>query len=71
MPERLSVWRKAGPDRKVNSVTAERLSKKVVRIDTKATLPAKPYSYRFRLSPIPGNVTSLGDMSRISFDLAP
>jgi len=40
MPKRLSVWRKAGSDRKVNSVAAERLSKKVVRIDVKATLPA-------------------------------
>ncbi|MCK5269626.1 MAG: hypothetical protein KAJ46_02530 [Sedimentisphaerales bacterium] len=46
MPERLSAWRKAGPDRKVNSVTAERLSKKVVRIDVQATLPAGSSSYR-------------------------
>jgi len=46
MPERLSVWRKAGPDRKVDSVTAERLSKKVVRIDVQATLPAGNSAYR-------------------------
>jgi beta-galactosidase len=46
MPKRLSVWRKAGPDRKVNSVTAERLSKKVVRIDVQATLPAGSSAYR-------------------------
>ncbi len=39
MPRRLGVWRKAGPQRKVKSVTAEQLAPQLVRITAEATLP--------------------------------
>ncbi len=39
MPGRLGVWRQAGPDRKVNKVTAQRISEQVIEITAEATLP--------------------------------
>jgi beta-galactosidase len=46
MPERLSVWRRAGQDRTVNSVTAEQLRPQVVRITADALLPAGSAAYK-------------------------
>ena len=46
MPERLSVWRRAGQDRTVNSVTAEQLGAQVVRITADALLPAGSAGYK-------------------------
>jgi len=46
MPERLSVWRRAGEDRTVHEITAERLKPQVVRIAVKASLPAGNCDYR-------------------------
>ncbi len=39
MPRRLGVWKDAGPDREVQSVAAEVLNEKVVRITAECTLP--------------------------------
>ncbi len=39
MPERLGIWRKAGPDRTVKVVKAEQLRPQVVRITTQADIP--------------------------------
>ncbi|MBN1806198.1 MAG: DUF4981 domain-containing protein [Sedimentisphaerales bacterium] len=39
MPERLGIWRNAGPDRTVNSVKAEQIEPQVVRITTEANIP--------------------------------
>ncbi len=39
MPRRLGVWRKAGPDRTIESVRAEQINPKMVRITVEATLP--------------------------------
>ncbi len=39
MPERLGVWRKAGPDRTVNTIKAEQLKPQVVRITAESTIP--------------------------------
>ena len=39
MPRRLAVWKTAGPQRRVLSVKAERLSAQAVRIVSEATLP--------------------------------
>jgi len=46
MPNRLSVWRQAGPDRTINEVTAEQLKPRVVRISVRASLPAGNCDYR-------------------------
>ncbi len=46
MPERLSVWRRAGQDRTVNSVIAEQLGAQVVRITADALLPAGSTAYK-------------------------
>ena len=46
MPERLRVWRDAGPRRAVNGVTAEQTSPQVVRVNALSTLPAGASSYR-------------------------
>ncbi|HSD29859.1 MAG TPA: beta-galactosidase small subunit, partial [Vicinamibacteria bacterium] len=45
MPRRTAVWKRAGPERRVRSVRAERLSPQVVRITAAATLPAADSSY--------------------------
>ena len=46
MPERLKVWREAGPKRKVEGVAAEQPAPGVVRVTARATLPAgsSPYT---------------------------
>ena len=46
MPERLSVWRRAGEDRTVHEITAERFRPQVVRIVVKASLPAGNCDYQ-------------------------
>lgn len=46
MPARLSVWRRAGQDRTVNSVTAEQPGAQVVHITVDALLPAGGCGYR-------------------------
>jgi len=45
MPRRLAAWKTAGPQRRVASVKAERLSPQAVRITSEATLPAASSSY--------------------------
>ena len=45
MPRRLAAWKTAGPQRRVASVKAERLSPQAVRITAEATLPAASSSY--------------------------
>jgi beta-galactosidase len=49
MPERLAMWRRAGPDRMISSVTADALSSTVVRVTVEAVLPAgdSPYTTRY------------------------
>jgi beta-galactosidase len=39
MPERLGIWRYAGPNRTINNVKAEQLNPRVVRITTEAVIP--------------------------------
>ncbi len=46
MPNRLSVWRQAGPDRTINEVSVEQLKPEVVRIAVRASLPAGNCDYR-------------------------
>jgi len=46
MPNRLSVWRQAGPDRTINEVGVEQLKPQVVRISVRASLPAGNCDYR-------------------------
>ena len=46
MPKRLSVWKNAGPTRKVTSVTAEQTGPKSVRITAEATLAAGNSTWR-------------------------
>ncbi|MBN1342567.1 MAG: DUF4981 domain-containing protein [Phycisphaerae bacterium] len=46
MPRRQGIWRLAGPDRKVNSVTAEQIKPQVVRVTVDCTLPAAKSSYK-------------------------
>ena len=45
MPRRLAVWKTAGPERRVRSVSAERLGPRVVRVTAEAKLPAADSSY--------------------------
>jgi beta-galactosidase len=45
MPRRLAAWKTAGPQRRVTSVKAERLSPQAVRITAEATLPAASSAY--------------------------
>ena len=45
MPRRLAAWKTAGPQRRVASVKAERLSPQAVRITAEATLPAASSAY--------------------------
>jgi len=45
MPIRLSIWRKAGPNRTVKDVSAERLSRRLVRIVARFVLPAGDSDY--------------------------
>ena len=61
MPARLAVGRKAGQNRTVKSVKAEQVKPQLVRVvaddswgartHPEYLLPAKAYSYRFRLKP--------------------
>jgi len=46
MPERLRMWRDAGPQRRMTSVTAEQVALQVVRVTTVATLPVGDSVYR-------------------------
>jgi len=46
MPNRLGVWKRAGPDRTINEVGAEQLKPQVVRISVRASLPAGNCDYR-------------------------
>ncbi|UCF44429.1 MAG: DUF4981 domain-containing protein, partial [Planctomycetota bacterium] len=46
MPGRLSVWRRAGQGRTVNSVAGEQLGAQVVRITADASLPAGSAAYK-------------------------
>ncbi len=46
MPIRLGIWRRAGQNRTVNRVYAERIAPQVVRIVAEATLPAGRSDYR-------------------------
>jgi len=39
MPERLGIWRNAGPDRIVNTVKANQLKPQIIRITTEADIP--------------------------------
>ena len=52
MPERLAVWRRAGPDRRIASVTAASLSPSSVAITVESVLPAgdSPYTTRYTIS---------------------
>jgi beta-galactosidase len=45
MPRRLAVWKTAGPERTVISVTAETLAPQAIRIVAEATLPAADSPY--------------------------
>ena len=46
MPVRLGIWKQAGQDRKVNSVTAQQPHPQIVRITAEATLPAGDSEHR-------------------------
>jgi beta-galactosidase len=51
MPERLAIWRRAGPDRRVASVTAAVLSPSSVVVTVESVLPAgdSPYTTRYTI----------------------
>ncbi|GAF77757.1 unnamed protein product, partial [marine sediment metagenome] len=46
MPDRLGVWKRAGPDRTINEVGAEQVKPQVVCISVRASLPAGNCDYR-------------------------
>ncbi len=50
-PTRLSVWKQAGPDREVESVSARAVSSKVVRVTAQMILPAgaSPYTATYEI----------------------
>ena len=45
MPQRLQVWKKAGPERTVRKVTAERVNAREVKIDVVSSIPAGESKY--------------------------